>query len=183
MSLYGIYKLISSDRQTLSVSLLQSYFSGRAYEDVGSVTLINPVTRTNYVANPGYLTPPTRATYYFSGRGSLRTPSITRTDLSFNYAYKLAGLNLFVQPEVVNVFNEQKVDTTDSRFFDASIATADTRGRCRNGAGGNCEAFNPFTQTPVEGVNWQRGANFGKAINPFGYQTPRTFRFTAGVRF
>jgi hypothetical protein len=183
VSLYGIYKLISSDRQTLSVSLLQSFFSGRAYEDVGSVTLINPVTRTNYVTNPGYLTPPTRATYYFSDRGSLRTPSIYRTDLSLNYAFKLAGLNLFVQPEVINVFNQQKVDTTDSRFFDASIATADTRGKCRNGAGGNCEPFNPFTQTPVEGVNWQRGANFGKAINPFGYQTPRTFRFTAGVRF
>jgi hypothetical protein len=182
-SVYGIFKLITNDRQSLSVSLLQSYFSGRAYEDVGSVTLINPVTRTNYVTNPGYLTPPTRATYYFSGRGSLRTPSITRTDLSFNYDFKLAGLNLFVIPQVINVFNQQKVDTTDSRFFDTSIATADNRGKCRNGAGGNCEAFNPFTQTPVEGVNWQRGANFGKPINPFGYQTPRTFTFTAGVRF
>jgi hypothetical protein len=183
VSLYGVFKLLSSDRQSLSVSLLQSYFSGRAYEEVGTVSLVNPVTRANYVTNPGYLTPPTRATYYFSGRGSLRTPSIYQTNLSFNYDFKLAGLNLFVIPEVVNVFNQQKVDTTDSRFFDASIATSDTRGKCRNGAGGNCEPFNPFTQTPVEGVNWQRGPNFGKAINPFGYQTPRTFRFTAGVRF
>ncbi|MEO6196018.1 MAG: TonB-dependent receptor, partial [Thermoanaerobaculia bacterium] len=183
VSLYGIFKLFSYDRQSLSVSLLQSYFSGRAYEEVGSVSLVNPVTRTNYVTNPGYLTPPSRATYYFSGRGSLRTPSIYRTDLSFNYDFKLAGLKLFVIPQVTNVFNQQKVDTTDSRFFDASIATLDNRGKCRNGVGGNCEPFNPFTQTPVEGVNWQRGANFGKPINPFGYQTPRTYTFTAGVRF
>jgi hypothetical protein len=183
VSLYGIFKLFSGDRQSLSVSLLQSYFSGRAYEEVGSVTLINPATQQNYVANPGYLTPPVRATYYFSGRGSLRTPSITRTDLSFNYAFKLAGLNLFVIPQVTNVFNQQKVDTTDSRFFDASIATADNRGACRNGLGGRCQAFNPFTETPVEGVNWQRGAKFGQAINPIGYQTPRTFLFTAGLRF
>jgi hypothetical protein len=84
---------------------------------------------------------------------------------------------------VINVFNRQKVDTTDSRYFDTSIATADTRGKCRNGLNGNCEPFNPFTETPVEGRNWQRGPNFGKAINPLGYQTPRTFRFTAGVRF
>ncbi len=143
VSLYGIYKLISSDRQTLSVSLLQSYFSGRAYEEVGSVTLINPVTRTNYVTNPGYLTPPTRSTYYFSGRGSLRTPSIYRTDLSFNYAFKLAGLNLFVQPEVVNVFNQQKVDTTDCRFFDTSIATADTRGSVQERRGRQLRGVQP----------------------------------------
>jgi hypothetical protein len=183
VSLYGIYKLIANDRQTLSVSLLQSFFSGRAYEEAGSITLINPATRANYVTNPGYLTPPVRATYYFSGRGSIRTPSIYRTDLSINYAFKLAGLNLFAQPEVINVFNRQEVDTTDSRFFDLSIRTADNGGACTNSPTGRCLPFNPFTETPVEGVNWQRGPNFGKAINPFGYQTPRTFRFTVGLRF
>jgi outer membrane receptor protein involved in Fe transport len=182
-TLYGVYQLIANTRQTLSVSLLQGFYSGRAYEEVGSVTLINPVTKQSYVTNPGYLTPPVRENYYFSGRGSLRTPSVYQTNLALNYGFKVVGLDLFVQPEVVNVFNRQQVDTTDSRFFDASIGTADNRGACRNGAGGRCEAFNPFTQTPVEGVNWQRGKNFGKAINPFGYQTPRTFRFTVGVRF
>ena len=54
VSLYGVFKLLSSDRQTLSVSVLQSYFSGRAYEEVGSVALVDPITRQSYV--------PTRAT-------------------------------------------------------------------------------------------------------------------------
>ena len=31
-------------------------------------------------------------------------------------------------------------------------------------------------QTPVEGVNWAKGPNFGKALNRFAYTTPRTFR-------
>ena len=50
-------------------------------------------------------------------------------------------------------------------------------------------AFNPFTQTPVQGspggagVNYALGPNFGKAIAPQAYQLPRTFRFSVGVRF
>ena len=45
------------------------------------------------------------------------------------------------------------------------------------------QTFNPFTTTPVEGVNWATGPNFGKALNRFAYTTPRTFRITFGVRF
>ena len=43
--------------------------------------------------------------------------------------------------------------------------------------------FNPFTQTPVEGVNWAKGPAFGKAATRYAYTTPRTFRLTFGVRF
>jgi hypothetical protein len=32
-------------------------------------------------------------------------------------------------------------------------------------------------------VNWQKGPNFGKAINPFGFQQPRTYRIGLGLRF
>jgi hypothetical protein len=45
------------------------------------------------------------------------------------------------------------------------------------------QTFNPFTTTPVRGVNWDYGPNFGKAINRFAYTTPRTLRITFGVRF
>jgi hypothetical protein len=44
-------------------------------------------------------------------------------------------------------------------------------------------AFNPFTATPVEGVNWDKAATFGQAQNRFAYQIPRTFRMSVGVRF
>jgi hypothetical protein len=43
--------------------------------------------------------------------------------------------------------------------------------------------FNPFTETPVEGVNWAKGPAFGKAVNRFAYTSPRMFRMTFGVRF
>ena len=44
-------------------------------------------------------------------------------------------------------------------------------------------AFNPFTTTPVEGVNWAKTAAFGTAVNRFSFDSPRTFRLTFGVRF
>ncbi len=43
--------------------------------------------------------------------------------------------------------------------------------------------FNPFTQTPVQGVHWNYGPNFGNALNRFAYTTPRMFRINFGVRF
>ncbi|MFP5288842.1 MAG: hypothetical protein ACLGI9_24105, partial [Thermoanaerobaculia bacterium] len=90
---------------------------------------------------------------------------------------------LFLEPEVINVFNEQRVDTTASNLFDTSILSADNAGACSQSPTGRCLAFNPFTETPVEGVNWQKGPNFGKGTNPLAYQTPRTFRFSVGLRF
>ena len=44
-------------------------------------------------------------------------------------------------------------------------------------------AFNPFTDKPVAGVNYQFDTNFGKPTNKDAYQTPRTYRFAVGVRF
>ena len=41
-----------------------------------------------------------------------------------------------------------------------------------------CLAFNPLAgEEPVEGVHWQKGANFGKATGVDAYQLPRTYRF------
>ena len=45
------------------------------------------------------------------------------------------------------------------------------------------QTFNPFTTTPVQGVNWDYGPNFGKALNRFAYTSPRTVRIGFGVRF
>jgi hypothetical protein len=42
--------------------------------------------------------------------------------------------------------------------------------------------FNP-SRTPVEGVHWRKGVNFGKPTLDTDFQTPRTFRFSVGVRF
>jgi hypothetical protein len=43
--------------------------------------------------------------------------------------------------------------------------------------------FNPFTTTPVQGVNWNLAPAFGNPTNRFAYDTPRMFRVSFGVRF
>ena len=183
-SIYGVYRILSHNSQELSVSLLQSFFSGRAYGAVGTATLINPVTGANYVTNPGYVTPPVRTTYYFTARDAFRTPNVFRTDLSLNYSFRLGPVDLFVHPEVINVFNSHRVDTTAIDVFDVTVLSADTRGDCDPGPGVSpCKPFNPFTEKPVQGVNWQKGPNFGKPVNPRAYQQPRTYRIGVGLRF
>jgi hypothetical protein len=44
-------------------------------------------------------------------------------------------------------------------------------------------SFNPFTETPVEGVHYAKGPNFGKPTSEADLQPPRTFQFSVGFRF
>jgi outer membrane receptor for ferrienterochelin and colicin len=181
LNIYGVFRIFSTDNHSLNVSLLQQYLSGLPYGAIGTVRSVG------FVTNPGYVTPPARVTYYFTARDEFRTDDVLRTDLSFNYAFKFRGVELFLQPELLNIFNGDAFDTTDTRFLDQSVVSFDTGGTCRNasatGGAGPCRNFNPFTETPVEGVHWQKGPNFGNPINQNGYQRPRTYRFSVGVRF
>jgi len=159
-------------------SLLQSYDAGTATSVDGT---IDP---SPYVQNPGYVSPVTSATYYFGGRGTLKTDNILRTDLALNYKIRFGGVEFFLQPEVLNVFNRQGLVA-----FDEEVLTSlDT--------GSGLKPFNPFTDTPVEcpqrntpaqctamNANFQRGPNFGQAATESDYQTPRTYRLSLGVRF
>ena len=86
---------------------------------------------------------------------------------------------------MINVFNQQKVDTTDSRFFDASIFDVGYPGRLQER-----RRERPLQAVqPVHRDAGGRGQLAARAeirprpTNPFGYQTPRTYTFTAGVRF
>ena len=81
-----------------------------------------------------------------------------------------ALIQLFVQPEVTNLFNEQAVVNPNTTIFTA-----------RNDD--SLEAFDPFTETPVEGVNWRKGDSWGEAQAEGDYQLPRTFRVSVGLRF
>jgi hypothetical protein len=170
--LWATYDILQGSMHTLNMSVMQNFFSGNPYHAAGSVATRNLVT------NPGYLTTPATVTYFFNGRGSERTDDITRTDLSVNYGFTLPvfgrGIQLFVQPQVTNVFNEQGVVGTNTAVLTHAVG---------NTAALNLQPFNPFTDKPVEGVHWAKGANFGKPTAVGHYQAPRTFLVSGGIRF
>ncbi|HEV8660607.1 MAG TPA: TonB-dependent receptor [Thermoanaerobaculia bacterium] len=162
---------------SFNISLLQSFDSGTATSLDGSID------SRPYVTNPGYLTPPSTVTYYFGGRGNLKTDNITHTDLAINYKVKVFGnVEFFVQPEIINIFNEQGAVA----FNEEVLTNVDCPGGSSQGTAcpaGGLKAFNPFTETPVEGVHYMRGPGFGKPESENDFQTPRTYRVSLGVRF
>jgi hypothetical protein len=179
--LWAIYDLLDIDNHALSVSVLQSFFSGQPYSLAGSVA-----TR-GIVGDLNYRTPPNTVGYFFSDRGEFTFDDITSTDLSLNYAFLWGAfgrqIEVFLQPEVLNVFNEDGRVGWDTRIRTAAASNA--AGACPNSglANGACIPFNPFTTTPVEGVHWAKFATFGEARNDLDFQAPRTFRFSVGFRF
>ena len=180
--------------QGLTLSVLQALESGVPYGAANT----NGVDPRPYVTNPdnAYLTPPASAvtTYYFGPRDEFHTEGQIRTDFAANYVYRVPGatrMQVFGQLQVLNVFNQFQLCACGSTIFgtgsaanaggvnlqriDTTVLTPGTTARYT--------AFNPFTTTPVRGVNWDYGPLFGTAINRFGYTTPLTVRMSFGVRF
>jgi outer membrane receptor protein involved in Fe transport len=161
----------------LNISVLQRFDSGTPYSAVSTVNV------ASFITNPGYATRPATANYYFSERGEFRSDDLTATDLALNWTLPITRVNVFVQGELINVFNEQAVITPS-----ATIKTFNAANQNR---------FNPFTTTDVRecpqgqttaqcvagGYHWQKAANFGQGTAPNTYQLPRTYRFSAGIRF
>ncbi len=159
--------------------------TGQPYGAAGTIN------STPYVTNPGYYQPPTAGvTYWFTARDAFRTPTVTRLDLSLNWTMPLwKTVEIFISPQVLNVFNSAALTTVDS-----TVVTAASPG----GSGNKLAPFNPFTQVPVQRpngdqtvttANWDYGPNFGKPtsytsqLTAGGYQLPRTFRLSCGIRF
>jgi hypothetical protein len=167
-----VWDMIASTHHNLSLSLLQNFFSGTPYSAIGAVDAVP------FVGDPadlGYAGSPGFSTYYYSERGAYTWDDVTRTDISLNYSFflNLGGtqLELFLQPEVLNVFNEDAVIVGNTTVYDATNRPS------------TYATFNPFTETPVEGVNWAKGPNFGNPRSEADYQQPRTVRFSVGLRF
>jgi outer membrane receptor protein involved in Fe transport len=137
-----------------------------------------------------YANRPTSVNYFFSDRGQFRWDNVLATDLALNYELPVRGLGLFAKGEVRNAFDRKAVLNGNTL-----VNTAATNS--------NFTAFNPFTQTPLEcprgaalatcktmGANYQLGSAFGTVINTAttfsqngNFQLPRTYLFSAGVRF
>jgi hypothetical protein len=161
----------------LGLGLLEDLGSGVPYNAVGAVD-VRP-----YVTNPGYITP--------QGGDGFHTASTYRTDLAVNYKYGLGGslkrLEFFGQAQVLNVFNQFQLCGCGASVFanggNITQTSIDQSVSTNSNAATRFQAFNPFTTTPVQGVNWDYGPNFGKALNRFAYTSPRTFRLSFGARF
>ncbi|MFI5166720.1 MAG: carboxypeptidase regulatory-like domain-containing protein [Thermoanaerobaculales bacterium] len=186
---FGVFDILNTTYNRLSVSLMETYASGIPYSAVGYIS-IQP-----YVTNPGYLNPPSSTKYYFSPRGAFRMDSLNSTDLSFNYAFVIpslgTGFQFFLEPRVTNVFNNHAVVNVNTTVYTSRTA------------GKGLSPFNPFTTKPVEcpqndtaaqcqamDANWQLGPAFGApqtattAANTTGdFQMPRTLTVSFGVRF
>jgi TonB dependent receptor len=169
---------------TFNFSALEHYHSALSYSASGTIDVRAGASNgpANGVVNPGYVTAPTNVGYFFSDRGAYRVDNITATDLGVNwYLRPLGGARLFIETDFLNVFNEQGLEDPD--FVNQTVNTRRQAGCLQTGTNTRCVAFNPFTDTPKEGVNWQKGAIFGQATDARAYQLPRTYRLSFGVKF
>jgi hypothetical protein len=176
--LWASYDLPSPIGQFIFAAL-HNYDSGQSYSAVGTIDASGRITPFEGIpSNPGYTLSQLGTThgYFFSKRGEFRLPNVQSTDVAVKYSLPITRLNLFLQARMSNIFNNS--DLADSRFINANVITRRT-----GGAASGLVAFNPKTQTPVEGVHYRLDPNFGKASRFEAFQTPRSYNFSAGVRF
>lgn len=154
----------------MTVGATQVLQSGTPYGAAAS-TLVSP-----FVDAPGYALPPDFATYYFTPRDEYRTEAMARTDVALTLRRRVGtgrAPEVFANVQLLNLFNQFQVANINA--INTTVLTAvDDPG---------LEFFDPFTETPVEGVHWQKAEDFGQALGRGAYTLPRTFRFSIGVRF
>jgi hypothetical protein len=161
-------------RHTFNVSVLQRFDSGSPYSLVAD---IDPTGRSapfsGLPQNPGYaLNWTTVVPYFFSERGAFRTEDVWSTDLAVGWELRWRYRPL-VKVDVFNLFNRSAVVAPGT-----TVLTRHT-----GGASSGLRAFNPFTETPVEGVHYVRSASFGEPTGPASYQAPREVQLSVGLRF
>jgi VWFA-related protein len=190
---YGIPKI-----EGLTISVLQDWATGVPYGAGGGLASGQSgfsasafVDARPYVTDVGYATPQggVRETYYYTARDAFRTEASRRTDMAANYTYRVPGnlsLDAFLQVQVLNVFNVQDLCACGSDVFNNGGGVALSRigsGVLTPVSTASLAPFNPFTTTPVQGVNWNYNTNWGTPLNRFAFTSPRTFRMTFGLRF
>lgn len=155
---------------TFNIGAVHRFDSGTPYSAIGNarVQAVRPE-----LMELGYRTPPRFQTYYFSDRGEFRWDDINATDVSLNYYLPVGPVTLFAQGDMFNAFNEQGVVGGNT-----TVLT-----RWNAGAASGLVPFDPFNETPEEGVHYRLHDNFGQPTGKTSYQDPRTYRFSVGLRF
>jgi len=177
-------------------SWLHRYDSGTPYSAVGSVYVVQnsrcpTCTKNTFGYDPVHIYSSLTGNYFFSQRGAFRTDNIQADDLAVNWSIPVSRASFFVEAKAFNVLNRQGVTSVNAQVLTATSSSCiQTTGANK---GKRCAGFNPFTDTPVEGVNYVLGKQFGQPVNPSGgtfgrptsgdVQFPRTFRVSLGLRF
>jgi hypothetical protein len=186
---------------TLTPGLLHAMDTGTPYGAAGTIATrpyVNLSCSTPGIdQNHCYLAPPASVTYYFTSRDAYRTPTVNRTDLSLNIAGKIGPVEVFVQPQVYNLFNNHAVTFSNNpTALNTSVSTGTTLTPNSHGL----VRFNPFTTTPIEcpqgdskaqcaalGANYQLSSTFGQPVTGSSaapsFQIPRQWLITFGARF
>jgi hypothetical protein len=157
----------------LTIGLLQSFNSGTPYDVRGNVTIAPFVP-----GGLGYRSAPASILYFFTPRDEFRAEASSSTDVAATFTYRMPGaanVQLFLKADVLNLFDQSAV--VNPFFINTSAVLTNVSTPARYAA------FNPFTETPVRGVNWDLGPAFGDPQSRFAYQIPRTFRMSMGLRF
>lgn len=187
---------------TLNFSVLQRYDSGTPFSLAASIPAVrNPATGTSALS---YVSAPSNVTYFFGSRGSERWDNVSRTDVAVTYSLPISRAGFYVKGEVFNAFNRQAQIAGTTTVRVRSNTNGTTLALCPQGTGataaqvaagvkgttpGRCDAFNPFTATPIAGQNFALPTGltgttrFRAARSKSDYQTPRTYQVAVGVRF
>jgi hypothetical protein len=175
---WGVFDVPFSEASRLSLGVSQQLESGTPYGAVGTILMFD-ANGSDFVGNPGYNTPPQTQNYFFTPRHEFRTATMFRTDVSASLGVSFGPrrqTEFYVQAHILNVLNQFQAFDATSGQINRTVLTA-------NDDPGRFAPFNPFTETPVRGVHWELGENFGKPTAASAYTLPRTLRFSVGVRF
>lgn len=167
MRAWAQYRIPGDRLGRFDVGLLERCDSSDASSADGS---IDP---RSFVTNPGYQAVPSTVTSYFGPRGEQRYDDVWRSDLSLLWGLplRLTGrAEVFLRGVVYNVFNQSAQLSANETIL---TRTNDSR----------LQLFDPFNTTPVQGVHWEYGPEYGRPTGTSAYRTPREFSFSVGVRF
>jgi outer membrane receptor for ferrienterochelin and colicin len=178
----------------LTLSLLDNFATGLPYGALGVVDArpyVDPAIAAKYITPQGA----SSETYYYTNRDAYRTEGFNRADFSASYNHSVgAGMRkveLFIQSQVLNILNEQDLCGCGATVFanGGNVIATRISGNTQNQSlltpvsSATMAKFNPFTTTPVKGVNWDTTSTFGTPLSRTAYTSPREFRLTFGVRF
>jgi hypothetical protein len=171
--IYSTYRFDFGRAGTLSTSGIVNYRNGFVWSRAASVARsIEPA----YAAHPS-----TTYTRFFDGRGNNTFSDVWSLDTALRYELPLfAGIAPFIKLDVLNILNNDALiqyDTTGTTVTnaDGSVSWAPS---------GNATTTMPTCHP--DNADFEPSANcsgFGRIRNEDDYQSPRTFMFSAGIRF